>query len=481
MTEQRVDRSSTDSGLLSPMWAGAGVQDMLSDEAWVAAMVEVEVALARVQARLGVIPPSAAAAIAHTAAGTQLDVSRIARLATGAANPVVVLVTEFTQAVAGNDPAAAEYVHRGGTSQDILDSAAMLLAGRTLDRVGSALLRVAAALAGLADLHRGTAMAGRTLTQHAAPITFGLKAAGWLTLALDALDRVQIVRAGLPVQLGGAAGTLAAYQAYAQAAGVRAPGHALALAAGVAAELGLAEPTGPWHTLRTPIADLGAVAVLVTGALGKFAVDVLGMSRTEVGEVAEPAAIGRGVSSAMPQKRNPVLATVLVAGARQVPAYALLLGQSLLAEDERAAGGWQAEWQPLREALRLTAGAATTAAELAEGLIVYPDRLAANLELTGGTIVAERLNVELAPLLGKAVAKKLLARISLQAAAGGKPFDELLAAAPETAGQFADDRTVRALLDPANYLGATDEIITRVLSRYQKVLDRPIVYRQEDR
>ncbi|MDG4765023.1 adenylosuccinate lyase family protein [Solwaraspora sp. WMMD406] len=470
MTGHTSDQPGTDAGLLSPSWAAAGVHPLLSDEAWVAAMVEVEVALATVQARLGVVPPSAAEAIARTAAATSLDVTAIAHRATGAANPVVVLVQEFTRAVAQTDPSAAEYVHRGGTSQDILDSAAMLLAGRVLDRIDADLVRIAGSLAALAAGHRDTPMAGRTLTQHAAPVTFGLKAAGWLTLVLDAVDRVRRVRAGLPVQLGGAAGTLSAYQAYAGSAGgagTSGAGHGMTLMAGLAGELGLAEPAAPWHTQRTPLADLGWVASVVTGALGKLAVDVLGMSRTEVGEVAEPTGEDRGVSSAMPQKRNPVLATVIVAAARQVPAYSLVLAQSMLAEDERAAGGWQSEWQPLREVLRLAAGAATAGVELAAGLSVFPQRMAANLNLTGGAIVSERLNVELAPLLGKAVAKKLLARISREAAATGKPFAELLAVAPELDGRFADARVADELLDPANYLGAADEIVARVLRRHQ--------------
>ncbi|WP_307821219.1 3-carboxy-cis,cis-muconate cycloisomerase [Micromonospora humidisoli] len=476
------DRSvdpGADTGLLSPMWAGAGLGGLLSDEAWVAAMLQVEVALARVQARLGVIPPPAAEVIARVAASARLDVADIARRARGAANPVVPFVQELTRAVAEADPDAAEYVHRGSTSQDILDSASMLLTARVLTRIEGDLARVADALATLAREHRATPMAGRTLTQHATPITFGLKAAGWLALVLDAVDRVRQVRASLPAQLGGAAGTLAAYEEYARSAGITGtpggPGHGVDLLAGFSAELGLREPEAPWHAQRTPLADIGWALVVVTGALGKLAVDVLGMSRTEVAEVVEPAAQGRGVSSAMPQKRNPVLATVIVAAARQVPGYALMLGQSLLAEDERSAGGWQSEWQPLREALRLAAGAAGNAVELTEGLTVFPEHLSRNLAITGGTIVSERLNVALAPQLGKVVAKQLLARISLEAASGGGSFDDLLAAAPELAGSFSEDRAIHDLLDPSNYLGAAEDVVARVLRRHYAS------YGQEDR
>lgn len=452
---------NADTGLLSPVWPGTGMDTLLADEAWVGAMLEFEVALARTQARLGVIPSSAVGPIEAAAKqGGGIDTADLAVRARGSANPVVELVRELTAAVADKD--AAEYVHRGSTSQDVFDSAAMLLAARALRATDADLTVVADALAGLADEHRHTPMAARTLTQHAVPTTFGLKAAGWLTLVLDARDRLRQVLAGLPVQMGGAAGTLAAYVEYARAAGVPLDGHAAALTEGVAAELGLRAPAAPWHTQRTPLVDLGWVVVAVTGALGKIAVDVLGATRTEVGELVEPAGERSGLSSAMPQKRNPVLATLLVSAARQAPAYAQMLGLAMLSEDERSAGGWQAEWQPLREGLRLAGGAARTAAELVPGLRVVPERLAANLSSSGGTIVAERLNVALAPVLGKAAAKALLGRIAGQAAAGEGRFDDLLAAAPELAS--LGDR-LPELLAPENYLGAADELIDRVLER----------------
>ncbi|WP_246257071.1 class-II fumarase/aspartase family protein [Amycolatopsis anabasis] len=456
----------TDSGLLAPVWAGTGLGALVSDEAWLRAMVDVEAALARAQARLGVVPGSAAAVIESVARGDGVDLLEVAERARGAANPVVVLVERFTAAVAARDPAAAEYVHRGGTSQDILDSAAMVLSGRVLAVVEADLRRTGWALARLAAEHRNTPMAGRTLTQHAVPITFGLKAAGWLQLVLDAFERVS--RVVLPAQLGGAAGTCASYVAYARLATGSPAGGGVELVRVFAEEAGLAEPVVPWHALRTPIADLGAACAFVAGALGKFGVDVQMMSRTEVGEVTEPAGEGRGVSSAMPQKRNPVLATLLVSAARQVPAYGSILVQSLVAEDERSAGGWHAEWQPLRESLRLTAGAARTAAELAEGLIAHPGRLRENLGLTGGSIVSERLNAELAEALGKANAKKLLARVARRAADEGRPFAETLAATPELANGLAD--RVPELLDPERYLGASADLTARVLTRAASLL-----------
>ncbi|MFF7263736.1 adenylosuccinate lyase family protein [Streptomyces sp. NPDC008159] len=462
----------TDAGLLAPAWAGTPVAAEVTDEAWLRAMLDVEVALARAQHAVGLTPAAVVETIASAADPERLDLAALSHAARAAANPVVALVTEFAKVVAAKDPAAAEYVHRGATSQDILDSAAMRVSRRALDLIAGDLSRVAAALAALADTHRRTLVAGRTLAQHAVPTTFGLKAAGWLTLVLDALRRVRAVAAALPAQLGGAAGTLAAYHEYARLDGGagrpvgKRPVGALALLRPFAEALGLAEPVLPWHTVRTPVAELGAVLQLVTGALGKFALDVQTLSRTEIGEVSEPAAAGRGASSAMPQKRNPALATLIVSAARQVPAHALVLAQCLLAEDERPAGAWHAEWQPLREALRLAGGAAHTAVELAEGLVVHPRRMRANVDLTGGAIVAERLNVALAPALGKATAKKLLASASFEAADTGRPLGEVLSHHPELAARFTPAQ-LADLLDPARYTGAADALIDRALRAHE--------------
>ncbi|MDT0569267.1 adenylosuccinate lyase family protein [Streptomyces sp. DSM 3412] len=480
--------AGTDAGLLAPTWAGTPVAAEVTDEAWLQAMLDAEVALARAQHAVGLTPAAAVRTIAEAARAERLDLVALAHAARAAANPVVALVTVFGEAVAARDPAAAEYVHRGSTSQDILDSAAMLIGRRVLDLIAADLRRVMAALASLADAHRHTVLAGRTLARHAVPTTFGLKAAGWLELVADASVRVRAVAARLPAQLGGAGGTLAAYREYAVMdrgglAGTDGgtdhgtdggdPGEGgLELLKPFAEALGLAEPTLPWHTVRTPVAELGAALQLVTGALGKFALDVQTLSRTEIGELSEPAGAGRGASSAMPQKRNPALATLIVSAARQVPAHALVLAQCLLAEDERPAGAWHAEWQPLREALRLTGGATHTAVELAEGLIVHPERMRANLDLTGGAIVTERLNVALAPVLGKVRAKKLLSAASAEAADTGRPLSAVLAADPELSARFSPDR-LSELLDPARYTGAAEALIDRALRRYDELGAEP--------
>ncbi|MFC3452605.1 class-II fumarase/aspartase family protein [Amycolatopsis speibonae] len=454
--------TGTDSGLLSPVWAGTDPAALVSDESWLAAMLQAEVALARAQAEFGMVPLATADVVEAAARSGRVDLVTVAERARGAANPVVALVESLTAAVAAKEPTAADFVHRGGTSQDIMDSAAMLLAARVCAVLERDLSRTGVALAGLVSKHRATPMAGRTLTQHAVPITFGLKAAIWSQLVMDALTRVRRVAAELPAQLGGAAGTLASYEEYARIEGQEPCGVELSRA--FARHLGLAEPLVPWHVARTPVADLGAVLAFVTGALGKFALDVQTLSRTEIGEVAEPPQEGRGVSSAMPQKCNPVLATLIVSAARQVPPYALVLTQSMLAEDERAAGGWQAEWHPFRECLRLAAGATHTAAELAEGLQVYPQRMRANLELTGGNIVSERLTAVLTAKLGKLPAKKLLTRLARKSSAAGTPLAEVLLTEPELAGVF-NAETANQLCDPQTYLGASIDLADRVLKR----------------
>jgi 3-carboxy-cis,cis-muconate cycloisomerase len=282
------------------------------------------------------------------------------------------------------------------------------------------------------------------------PTTFGLKAAGWRALVLDARDRVRTVREQLPAQLGGAAGTLAAFTAY----GARDP---RALTAAYARELGLAEPVLPWHTLRTPIADLAGGLAFTAGALGKMAVDVLTLSRTEVAEVAEGAG---GGSSAMPHKANPVRATLIAAAARRAPQLAATLYGSLAAEDERPAGAWHAEWEPLRDLLRLAAGAARDAVELAEGLRVDTDAMRAHLGLTHGLIVSERLAAELAPVVGRDRAKELLTEAARRARTEGRRLAEILAEEPEL-----KDLDVEVLTDPARYTGAAPALTDRALER----------------
>ncbi|MFE2187183.1 3-carboxy-cis,cis-muconate cycloisomerase [Streptomyces sp. NPDC059455] len=427
-----MSSGSDDVGLLSPVRAGSAVEATTGDTAFLQAMLDAEAALARV-----VAPAGAAEAVTGAARVELYDVRDLALRARSGGNPVIPLVADLTAAVARTDAEAAPYVHRGATSQDIVDTAAMLVAARALPLIVADLERTAAELARLATAHRDTPMPGRTLTQHAVPTTFGLKAAGWRVLALDARDRLAALRP--PAQLGGAAGTLAAFDG------------GVPLLRRFAEETGLAEPELPWHTLRTPVADLGTALAFAVGALGKMAADVLVLSRTEIGEVAEGAG---GGSSAMPHKSNPVRATLMAAAACQAPGHAATLLGSLTAEDERPGGAWHAEWQPLRELLRLAGGAARDAVELASGLRVFPDRMAANLGLTDGLIVSERLIAALAPVVGRARAKELLA----EAAREGRGLAEALS------GVLPPDR-LRELTDPTAYVGCASALTMRALTR----------------
>ncbi|MGW5472021.1 3-carboxy-cis,cis-muconate cycloisomerase [Streptomyces chartreusis] len=424
-----------DTGLLAPGWAGSPAATATGDTAWLQALLDAEAALTRAQAALDLAPAGAAQAVTRAADAGRFDVRSLAERAPAGGNPVIPLVGDLTKAVG---EAYGPYVHRGATSQDIMDTASMLVAARTLDLVLGDLDRTAAALARPASEHRDTAMPGRTLTQHAVPTTFGLKAAGWRALVLDARDRVRTVRDSLPAQLGGAAGTLAAFGVY----GASDP---TALPAAYARELGLRAPDLPWHTLRTPVADLAGCLAFTAGALGKVAVDVLTLSRTEIAEVAEGSG---GGSSAMPHKSNPVRSTLIASAARRAPQLAATLYGSLAAEDERPAGAWHAEWEPLRDLLRLVGGAARDAVELAEGLRVRADVMREHLDLTHGLIVSERLSAELAPVLGRARAKELLTRL----AAEGRP----LAEAPELADVD---------LDPTHYTGSAGALTDRALER----------------
>ncbi|MYU20808.1 lyase family protein [Streptomyces sp. SID8352] len=450
-----------DTGLLSPVRAGTPVEAAVGDHAWLRAMLDAEAALARAQARLGTLPRRAAEVIGEVARAGRLDPRELALAARETANPVVGLVRAFGRAVAEVDPMAAEYVHRGSTSQDIFDTGAMLVAARARRLITADLRRAAAACAELARAHRDTAMAGRTLALHAVPTTFGLKAAGWRGLLLDAEQRLNAVR--LPVSLGGAAGTLAGYLEYAAVDGTGEvdPGVYLdRLVDAYAAETGLDRSVLPWHALRTPVADLAAALAFAAGAFGKVAADVQVLVRTEVGEVAEPGGAGRGGSSAMPHKRNPVLATLLRSAALQVPVMAAGLTQCLTTEDERSAGVWHAEWLLLRECLRLVGGAAHTAVELTEGLQVRADRMRENLGLTGSAIASERIAAVLAPRLGKSSAKQLLTEVTAEAARTGRPLAEVLAEVPGIGITPAD---LADLCDPGAYTGAAAALVDRAL------------------
>lgn len=462
----------SDAGLLAPGRAGSPAEATTGDSAFLQAMLDAEAALTRAQSACGLAPAEAGRAVTETADAGRFDVRDLALRARSGGNPVIPLVVDLMAAVPED---ARAYVHRGATSQDILDTAAMLVASRTLATVLDDLERAAGEVARHATTHRDTQMAGRTLTQHAVPTTFGLKAAGWRALILDARDRLTAVRASLPAQLGGAAGTLAAFSAFsAPAASATAQedeeqeetgGHEevdlLALVAAYARELGLAEPVLPWHTLRTPIADLAGALAFTAGALGKMAADVLTLSRTEIGEVEEEEG---GDSSALPHKANPVHATLIAAAARRAPGLAATLYGSLAAEDERPAGAWHAEWEPLRDLLRLVGGAARDGAALAAGLRVVPYAMRENLQLTDGLIVSERLAAVFADRIGRARARDVLAAAAERAHSETTDLADVLfdvlREEPELAGL-----DLAELTDPTRYTGSAGPLTDRALER----------------
>jgi 3-carboxy-cis,cis-muconate cycloisomerase len=444
----------TSQGLFDGVF-GRGAVDT-SDQAWLQAMLDTEAALARALEQAGMAAPGAGAAVTTAARAEAFDAAELGRQAALTGNPVPALVRALTRML---PPGPAGAVHQGATSQDIVDTAAMLLARQALGVISDDLAAAAAAAARLAAVHRDTIMIGRTLLQQAVPVTFGLVAAGWLTgldEAATALDRVAATR--LAVQFGGAAGTLSAL-------GDRGP----EVAALLAVELGLRTPTMPWHTDRLRITEIAGACAGVTGALSKIARDVTLLAQSEVGEVAEGGGDSRGGSSAMPQKRNPVAAIAVLGCTRQVPGLVATLVAAAEQEYQRAAGAWHAEWEPLADLLRLTGSAASWAAGLLGGLQPDPGRMRRNLDAAGGFPMAERVASLLAPALGRTAAHDLLAQASAAAVAEDRTLGEalldLLEAGRLTEAGVTPGR-VTAALDPVGYLGAATEFVDAALAAH---------------
>jgi 3-carboxy-cis,cis-muconate cycloisomerase len=424
--------------LFAPIFVPDAIREAVSSRAWLQAMLDAERALAAAQARAGVIPQDAASAIAEVCRAERFDAEQIGHQGRAAGNPVVPLVAALREMAPGD---SGGFVHWGATSQDVLDTAAVLVARHALELIGAELDGAAAACARLADEHRSTLMAARTLLQQALPTTFGLKSAGWLIELLDAREALDRCSAELPVQLGGAAGTLAAFGP-----------DGLNVLHGFAQELQLAVPTVPWHSNRVRIAALGAMLAINAGALGKIALDVELLSQTEVGEVSEPIT---GGSSTMPHKRNPVGSILTRACARRARALAGGLIDSMEHEHERAAGAWQAEWESFGEALAMTGGAASAMHSVLDGLEVNVERMRANLDRSEGLLLAEHAVFVLARKRGRSEAKRIVdAAVEL-----GSLRDGL-------ARCLAPDELERTL-DPENYLGSNGALIDRALERWR--------------
>jgi 3-carboxy-cis,cis-muconate cycloisomerase len=438
-------------GLFSGLFVPEAVREATSELAWLQALLDAEAALAAAEAEAGLIPAEAAEAIAAACDAGDFDLEALGRDARPAGTPVVPVVAALREKL---DDDAAGFVHRGATSQDMIDTAAVLVASRALGPIDAELEGVVAACAGLAEQHRGTLMAGRTLLQQGLPTTFGLKAAGWLDSVLSARERLGSV--SLAVQLGGAAGTLASLGA--DGAGV------VGL---MANRLELDEPPLPWHTARLRVADLGAALALTAGALEKIALDLALLSQTEVGEVAEPSGGGRGGSSALPHKRNAIGSVLAIACARRVRGASGVLLAAMPQEHERAAGAWQSEWETLREALAMTGGAAGSVREALEGLDVYPERMRENLEATRGLLMAESVVTALGDQVGGRRARELVDAACARALAAGGPLREQFIGDEAIRAELSEEEIDRAL-DPAGYLGSADSFVDRALARYRR-------------
>ena len=442
----------TSSDLFGSLFLPDAMRAAVSDRAWIEAMLRFESALAKASARAGVIPDDAAEAIAAAAADPgRFDAEELGCEARGAGNPAAPLVKALTRAVEGD---GARHVHRGATSQDVMDTASMLVAREARALIVADLDAAATACAGLAGDHRDTLMPGRTLLQQALPTTFGLRAAGWLVALLDAGDRLAAVP--LAAELGGAAGTLASLGPE----GTR-------VLAELAAELDLEEPTVPWHTARLRVGELGAALALTAGTLEKIALDVALLAQTEVGELAEAAGEGRGGSSTLPHKRNPVGSVLAIACARRVRGETSILLAAMAQEHERAAGAWHAEWEALGGALAYTGGAVAAVREVLEGLEVNPDRMRANLDATGGLILAEAVSTALGEHVGRGEAHDLVGAAARRATEGGRAFrDELLE--DSAIREHLSNKEIDRALDPAAYLGAAGRFVDRALERHRE-------------
>jgi 3-carboxy-cis,cis-muconate cycloisomerase len=441
--------------LLGPLFGSEAAVEILGDRARLQGMLDFEAALARAEARLGVIPAAAAPAIAAKAEASLFDLGELGRAARLSGNPAIPMVERLTGLVAATDPEAARYVHWGATSQDAMDTGLVLQLRRALERMEADLDRLAGALARLAAAHRTTPMVGRTWLQHALPITFGLKAAGWLETVLRHRARLAELRPRLLViQLGGAAGTRAALA-----------GRGREVAVALGEELGLGVPDLPWHGARDRLVELGAWLGLLTGSLGKMARDWSLLMQTEVGELREPAGAGRGGSSTMPHKRNPVAAAAVLAAAIRVPGLVATLLAAMTQEHERGLGGWQAEWQTLPELAQLAAGALQWTIETVEGIEVDSSRMRANLEATRGLILAEAVQMALAPRLGRLAAHDLVGRACRQAIAEGRHLKEALAGEAEIAAHLSPADLER-LLDPLSSTGEAAALVDAVLKAH---------------
>jgi 3-carboxy-cis,cis-muconate cycloisomerase len=426
---------------------------LFSDESVLGAMLEFEVALARAEARAGVIPKKAAEAIAASAKVNRFDMPALTRAALRAGTPAIPMVKAFTEQIRKRDADAARFVHWGATSQDVADSAMSMLLKRAASILSSDLAALENALAKLSAEHKQSVMLGRSLLQAAPPVTFGLKAAGWRASVRRGGESLRkAFHDATILQFGGASGTLAFLGSKGKT-----------VAAALAKELNLELPEAPWHTQRDRWATLICACGVLTGSLGKMARDISLLMQNEVDEAAEPGGEGRGGSSTMPHKRNPIACSLTLAAAHRLPGLVSSYLSAMVQEHERAVGGWQAEWPIISASIQSTGVAIASMAEVAEGLLVNPKHMRTNIEKTNGVIFAERAMMLLGSKLGRDVAHQILETASKKCVAENRHLSEVLAENPEVK-QRLDRTTLQDLEVPEKYLGCAEEFRRALLS-----------------
>jgi 3-carboxy-cis,cis-muconate cycloisomerase len=439
------------------MLSSAAMRGVCDDVAYLQHMLAFEAALARAEAATGVIPASAAGPIAKACKASAFDLADLAEAATRSGNLAIPLVKALTADVARADADAARYVHWGATSQDVIDTAGTLTLRAAIDALLPDLDRAIAGFAKLARQHRNTAVVARTWLQHALPMPFGLKLAEYAAALQRSRTRLRRLRSeGLALQFGGAAGTLAALG-----------DKGLLVAERLAQELKLPLPDAPWHTHRDRIAEAASVFAMLAGTCGKIARDISLMMQTDVAEAFEPSGEGRGGSSTMPHKRNPVAAATALAAATMAPNLAATIFAAQVQDHERSAGPWHAEWPTLPSLLLVTSGALAAIVDIAEGLEVDAARMRVNLDATGGLIMAEAVTMALAEKIGKSEAHHLMEAASKKAVAEKKDLHDVLTKYPDVVTHLGADKLTK-LFEPMAYQGISQALIDRLLASLDK-------------
>jgi len=439
--------------LLDPLFRYDALDKLFSDEARIQGMLDFEAALARAEAASGIVPACQAQIIAGKCRAENFDLSAIAKDAALAGNLAIPLVKKLTELVAHADKDAARFVHWGATSQDAIDTGCILRMRDAFDLIDEDLARLTGTLVTLAETHRATPIVARTWMQQALPTTFGFIVAGWLDAVFRPRKRLAEIRPRvLALQFGGAVGTLAAL-------GGRGPQVAKALAD----ELRLSLPSIPWHTHRDRIAEIVTTLGLCTGTMGKIARDISLHAQTEIAELAEPIFEGRGGSSTMPQKRNPVTCAVVLAAATRIPGLVNTLLSAMPQEEQRGLGGWHAEWETLPDIIRLSGGALHHLAEMLPGLEVDTQRMRHNLELTNGLIFAEAVTMALGDRMGKMPAHLLVEAACKKAREQKRHLKDILREESGPRGHLTP-ADLESLFDVRNYLGSAEEFIRRVVA-----------------